>query len=127
MEDILWRFWSDLSSRPSGPLNLRFFLQPAMAILFGIRAGMRDGRDGLPPYFSSLISNTADRRNLLRDGWKDIGKLFLMACLLDAVFQLITMRWIYPIETLIIACVLAVLPYLLARGITDRISSVLKR
>jgi len=41
---------------------------------------------------------------------------------MDIIYQLIVQRWIYPGETVVIAVVLAILPYLLIRGPVNRIA-----
>jgi len=58
----------------------------------------------------------------LKDGWKDIGKLLIMAVVLDGAFQLFVLGWFYPVETLVIAFLLAVVPYALIRELTNRIA-----
>jgi len=50
-----------------------------------------------------------------------VGKVFLIALLLDAVYQLITVRWFYPGEALVTAIVLALVPYVLLRGPANRL------
>ena len=114
--------WEHLGGRADGPLTLRLFIQPAVALILATRAGLKDGRQGRTPYFWNVIFGGAQRKDLLREGWKDIGKLFVMACALDVVYQLIVARWIYPLETLIVAVVLAILPYVIARGIVGRLA-----
>src|SRR5215469_3081070 len=39
-------FWSDFLARFDGPLHFRLFVQPLMAILFAVRDGSRDAREG---------------------------------------------------------------------------------
>lgn len=121
MEDTIARLFNDILGRLDGPLHFRFFLQPAMAIFFAIRDGLRDAREGRPAYFWSLFSEPALRRDLLRDGWKSISKVFIIAAVLDLIYQLIVLRWFYPLETLLVAVLLALVPYLLVRGAVNRI------
>lgn len=59
---------------------------------------------------------------MLRDGWKSVGKVFLFALLLDAVYQIIVLHFVYPGEAIIVAFVLAILPYLILRGLVTRIA-----
>lgn len=120
MEETLMRIWENLIGRTDGPLTLRLFLQPTMATLLAIRAGLKDAREGQPPYLWTIFTNPTHRRDLLQQGWKDVGKVFVMATILDAIYQFITVRWFYPLETLITATVLALLPYLLLRGLVTR-------
>jgi hypothetical protein len=121
MEDLLPRIAENLVGRLHGPMTMRLVLQPCMASFLAIRAGLKDARAGKPPYFWALIYDPAHRRDMLRGGWKDAGKVFVMACILDVIYQLITIRWIYPFETVIVATLLAIVPYLLLRGLVTRI------
>jgi hypothetical protein len=62
---------------------------------------------------------------LLRQGWKDVGKVLLLATILDVIYQLIVHRGVYILELLITAVVLAVIPYILFRGPISRIAKML--
>lgn len=116
------RHWEMLIGRLQGPLSFRFIMQPLVAIILAIRVGVRDGREGRPPYFFwAVFTDPARRQDLIRLAWKDIGKVFVVAVVLDVVYQLIVHRWIYPGQTLIVAVSLAVIPYLLVRGPVTRI------
>jgi hypothetical protein len=121
MDDVITRFFEHLFGRVSGPMNLRLILQPLMALLFAARAGFRDARTGEPPYFWAMFDNPAHKRALLREGWKDVGKVFVIALVLDAVYQIVTVRWIYPVESLVVAVLLAFIPYLVFRGAFTRL------
>ena len=103
-------------------MTLRLLVQPVVAIFFAVRSGLRDAREGRPPYFWALMSNPEHRRDMLRDGWRDVGKVFVIAVLLDIVYQLVVLRWIYPLQTLIVAAALALIPYLLIRGGVTRVA-----
>jgi hypothetical protein len=122
MEEILIRFWDNLIGRVRGPLTFRLMLQPLVASIFAIRAGMKDAREGRTPYLWAIFSNQAERRNLLREGWKDVGKVFIVAILIDFVYQIIAFRWFYPGEALVIAAILSLIPYILIRGPLSRVA-----
>jgi hypothetical protein len=121
MDDTFTRFFNDVFARLDGPLHFRFFLQPAVAIFFAIRDGLRDVRQGRPAYFWSLFTEPDLRRDLLRDGWRSISKVFIIAVVLDLIYQLIVIHWFYPFETLLVAVLLALIPYALVRGPVNRI------
>ena len=121
MEETLARVVHDVFGRLDGPLHFRILLQPTMAIIFAIRDGLKDAREGRPAYFWSLFTEPKLRSELLRNGWKSISKIFIVAVVLDIVYQLIMFRWFYPFETLIVAVLLALIPYLLVRGPVNRI------
>ena len=119
--DTFYRFFHDVFSRLDGPLHFRFFLQPLMAIIFAIRDGRNDARTGRPAYFWSLFTEPTLRGELIRDGWRSVSKIFIVAVVLDVIYQLIALRWFYPFETLLVAVLLALVPYVLIRGIVNRI------
>ena len=122
MEDIIARFFANLSGRPSGPMSFRFLLQPTMAALFAFRAGLQDARTGQPAYFWAMLGDRAHRRELLRQGWKAVAKVFTLALILDLVYQVVELKWIYPVEAIVVAFTLAFLPYLLLRGPVNRVA-----
>ena len=121
MDNTLFRVVHDLFARLDGPLHFRFFLQPGMAIFLAIRDGLKHSREGAPPFFWSLFNDPGHRRELLLDAWKSISKVFIIAVLLDVVYQIIVIRWFYPFETVLVAILLAVVPYILVRGPVNRI------
>ena len=122
MEEMVIRFWENLMGRVGGPMTFRLILQPVMAAIFAIRSGRKDAREGKPAYFWALFTDSAHRRDMLRDGWKSVGKIFVIAIVIDLVYQLIVFRWFYPGEALLVAAILAFIPYLVIRGPVNRIS-----
>ena len=50
LEEALARGWENLVGRWGGPMSFRFLIQPAVAILFAIRAGLKDARLDKPPF-----------------------------------------------------------------------------
>lgn len=112
-----------LIGRTAGPLAFRFILQPLASILFAIRSGLHDARAGRPPFLSrSMFARPARRSELLRQMWGDIYKVFIVALLLDVIYSMIVHRWIYPGQTILVAVVLTIAPYLLLRGPVTRIA-----
>jgi hypothetical protein len=120
MDDVLMRFFGNLLDRIGGAMSFRLVLQPAMATLFAVRAGWQDGLAGRRAYFWSILSVPEDRRELLREGWKAVAKVFVMAIVVDTIYQAIELRWFYPGEAIVVAFVLAFVPYLLIRGPVGR-------
>ena len=126
MEELLTRIADNLVSRLHGPLTFRLLLQPSIAIFFAVRAALRDARENRAPYFWALTYDPTHRREMLHQGWRDVGKVFVLAVILDVVYQVLVIRWVYPGETLIVAAVLAFLPYLLLRGLVTRIARAVR-
>lgn len=123
--EAIMRGWDNFVARTSGPLNLRFFIQPAIGIIMALRAGLHDAREGRPAYLWSIFSNPASRQDLLQQGWKDMAITFLIAMILDCVYQLIVHKGIYFLELLFTTTLLALIPYLILRGPFNRIARLL--
>ena len=120
--ELLRRTVDELLGRASGPLHFRLLIQPTVAAFLAVRAGMRDARTGQPAFLWEVITNKDARGQLLRSGWKDVGKVFLIALVLDTVYQLIALRAVRPLQTLIVAVALAIVPYVLIRGPVTRLT-----
>lgn len=127
MENELARFWGDLADRLGGPLSFRLVLQPAIAVFFGIRDGLKDAKQGAPAYFWAILSDPAQRRPMSHSGWTSIAKVFFAALAIDAVYQMIVLRFVYPGEALVVAAALAIVPYLVIRGPVNRVARSWRR
>ncbi len=121
MDELLTRFFENLVGRVHGPMNFRLILQPCMAILFAVLDGRKDALAGRAPYFWGLFTDPGNRREMLQSGWKSVGKIFVLALILDAIYQFIVVRWFYPGEAIVVAIVLAIIPYVLLRGPANRL------
>jgi hypothetical protein len=69
----------------------------------------------------AFFRDAANRSKLLRAGWKDLARLFIVAVLVDFVYEIVVFHWIYPGQSLIVAATAAVPPYLLVRGPFNRL------
>jgi hypothetical protein len=114
-------FIDGLMARLQGPMSFRFLIQPVMAIIFAIRDGRKDAHEGRSPYFWDLFSDPEHRHERLKSGWKSVSKVFILAIILDIVFQFIVFHKFRPGAGLIAGVVLAIIPYLLLRGPVNRI------
>jgi hypothetical protein len=83
---------------------------------------LNDAKAGKPPYFWALITDPGHRTDMVRDGWKSVGKVFVIALVLDVVYQVMVLRFVYPGEAIIVAFVLAIVPYLILRGLVNRLT-----
>jgi hypothetical protein len=120
--DMIERGWDNFLARPNGSLNLRFYIQPTMAGLLALRAGVQDARQGRRGYLWALLTIPQRRFQLLHDGWRGARTPFAIAIALDCIYQLITVRFIYPLELLFTATLLALVPYALLRGPFNRVA-----
>lgn len=123
MEELLQKFAEQLLGRIEGPMNFRLLLQPAIACFLAFRDGSVDAKNGHPPYFWSLFTRPEHRAERLRQGWKSISKVFVVAILLDLVFQYMTNHQLIPRQAVILAFILAIIPYLAVRGLVTRVRS----
>ena len=121
MDPIIARISHNMVERVTGPMHFRLLLQPGMATFFAIRDGLRDARESKPPYFWGLFTDKGEREAMAKNGWKSVGKVFILAVVLDVIYQLIEHRWtVYPGEAALVAIILAIVPYLLIRGPVNR-------
>src|SRR4030095_6853570 len=108
-------------------MKFRFILQPLMSLIYAVIAGIRDAKKGSTPFAKALWTEKENRKLLYTELWKDVGKVFIIAILVDIVYQLImifsrqTQPEFYPLEVIITAFVLAIVPYLILRGPVNRI------
>jgi hypothetical protein len=119
-------FWTDFISRFDGPLHFRLFVQPLMAILFAIRDGRRDAREGRSAYLWAVVTDPAQRHYLLHSAWKGISKVFVLAFVLDIVYQFLEWHGLKGLQALLTAIILAVIPYVLLRGPINRLAQIVR-
>lgn len=121
MYDIFERIAQNLFDRVDAPMAIRLVIQPTMAAILATRDGIRDARQGRAPFGWSLFREPEHRRQRLRDGWRSMRKVFFVALVVDVIYQMIQLGWVYLGEALIVAQVVALVPYVLIRGPVNRI------
>jgi hypothetical protein len=114
------RFFEDMVARLSRPVRLRFNLQPAMAILLGVRDGVKDSRAGSAPFLWGLAFHGGRRTELLRSAFASVRNLLAIAILLGIVSQFLIFREIHPGAALLLGPVLIGVPYALTPALTNR-------
>lgn len=115
-----------LLARVEGPMSLRLIMQPLVALIFSIRDGVKDAEQGSPPFFWAIFTDPDHRKELVANGWKSIGKVFIIAVVLDLVFQYSVFSALRPIGALLAGSILALLPYIVLRGPVNRLICYLK-
>lgn len=121
------RVIEQLFGRVTGPMKFRFILQPLMALAIAIQAGIRDAREHRPPFLWTLLTDDRERRPLLRSAWRDVSVVFIVALTLDSVYQLWVLNVLRPLHAVIVAALLAFVPYITARGLVTRIARRMRR
>jgi hypothetical protein len=119
--------WEGIVARLDGPFHFRFIGQPLMASVLAVIDGIKDAKMGKPPYFWAVIVTPGHRKELLRDGWKSICKVFIVAMLLEGLYQVIVHQLDYRGYFLVAAFTLAIFPYLILRGPTNRLVTRLRK
>jgi len=115
------RIWQNLLDRPGGPMTFRFILQPIMATIAALYDGIKDARTGRSPYLWTILTNSAKRGGRLREGLVSTARVILLGLCMDLIYQFIEFDTFHPAEAVIIALLLAFVPYLLLRGPCGRI------
>ncbi|HTI83012.1 MAG TPA: hypothetical protein VL614_21380 [Acetobacteraceae bacterium] len=117
---VFQRIWHDLVERPEGPLSFRFILQPLMAVVSAILDGLRDARTIRSPFFRALIFEPQHRMARLVEALNAIARIILLGLVMDIIYQVIVFKRFYPVEAVIVALLLAVVPYVVLRGLITR-------
>jgi hypothetical protein len=120
--EVIQRMWTNLIRRPDGPMSFRFILQPSMAAIAAIHDGVKDARTGRTPFFWTILREPQKRTERLNEGLNATARIILLGIAMDVVYQRIELKTFYPVEALIIAILLAFVPYLLMRGPVTRIA-----
>jgi hypothetical protein len=120
---VRMRVVQNVVDRINGPMNFRFYLQPVIASICAIIAGLKDAKADKPPYFWSLLTGRARRLDGIKDGWKSVGKVIVVALVLDIVYQIIVLRFVYPGEVVVVALIVVIAPYLILRGLITRLAA----
>lgn len=120
--DVGQRIWENLKARPTGPMAFRFILQPLMAAIVAAHDGFEDARLGRTPFFWTVLSDPEKRGRRLREGLVATGRIILLGLLVDVIYQYVVLHTLYPGEAVLVALLLALLPYFLLRGPAARIA-----
>jgi hypothetical protein len=118
--EVRARLWQNLFERPGGPMVFRFFLQPTMAAIAAWRDGLNDARTGRSPFFMGAVADPAQRTVRLNEALVATARIILLGLVMDGIYQAIEFNYFHPAEAVIIALLLAFVPYLLLRGLFAR-------
>jgi len=125
--ELFNRVVNNFIERTEGPMSLRFVLQPTMSLIFAVKAAIKDAKNNTVPFLWRFASSKDQKQEIAKEGWKDFGKIFIIGTILDIIYQLVvifglkTQDKFYPLESLIVAFILAIVPYLLFRGPLNRV------
>lgn len=114
-------FSEGLARRLSGPASFRFILQPLIATIAGIRDGVSDAKLGLPPYGVAVLFDSDSRVQLLGAALKRTAIPLVVGVVIDMVVQWMLFQRVLRYAAILVGVLLVGLPYVVARGLTNRI------
>ena len=120
--EVHHRFWNDMFARFGGPMTFRFFLQPTMAGIAALHDGIRDAREGHKSFFWTAWRDPTRQTGRLREGMIATARILLLGISLDVIYQFKMLNAFYPAEAVVIAILLAVVPYFVFRWIVERVA-----
>ncbi len=125
--EVLQTIVERVIARVTGPLSMRFMLQPLMAILLGIRDGRLDAKAGNPPFVMEVVFHPADRKKAVRSALKSLLVPIVVGSVLDAIAQYLIFQQVRPFWAVVVGTLMMGLPYCAARGLTNRIVTGMRK
>ncbi len=120
--EVNHRIWTDIADRIHGPMTFRFYLQPTMALIAALPDGIRDARLGHKSFFWSAWADSNVSTGRLREGLIATARVILLGISMDVIYQFKALLRFYPVEALIMAIMLAVIPYFIFRWLVERVA-----
>lgn len=112
-------FFEGIARVLGGKGQLRLIIQPAVAIVLGIRLGIADARAGEGPFVLRLFRH---REHLVRRALSDVVVPFAVAIGIDLILQYYTLGYVRPLAAVLVGLLLVWLPFSIARGLANRIA-----
>ncbi len=122
MKEWLLNFAQDLIGRVQGPLSFRLILQPTVAIILAVRAGVLEARE-----MSSGNEVHPKHWHLLLRGILLIIRLVIAVVVIDWIYQFYVVGELHGGESFTVSLILAVIPFFVVRALTRRIALRVRR
>jgi hypothetical protein len=105
-----------------GKFQIRLILQPIVAIVLGLRAGIADAKAGRAPFIKELVlaHEHRSRRAALKEAVRDALVPLIVAFLIDSILQHMINGRVRPLVALIVGGLLVFLPFLIMRALANR-------
>ena len=120
--EVIVRIWRNLVGRTDGSMTFRFVLQPIMATLAACLDGVKDARTGRTPFLWTVVNVPAKRAIRLNEAMIATARIILLGLIMDTIYQFIEFKLFHPAEAVLIALLLAFVPYVLLRGLVARLA-----
>jgi hypothetical protein len=116
------RFWTDVFGRLHGPMTLRFYLQPTLALVAALKDGTKDVTLGHKAFFWTALWDPTQPRGRLREGLASTSQMALVGLAMDLIYQFKVFDRFYPVEAVMMVLLLAVMPYFVVRWIVEHVA-----
>jgi hypothetical protein len=120
--EVHQRFWADIFDRLHGPMTFRFYLQPTMALIAALHDGIKDTRSGHKSFSWTALWDPTQKGGRLREGLTSTARVVLLGLSMDGIYQFKVFDRFYPVEALMMAILLAVIPYFVFRSIVEYVA-----
>ncbi len=107
-----------------GKGTLRFFIQPALAVVLGVIHGIRDHRHGRAPYLIGLVHAHGRRLAKLGGALREILIPLCIAVIFSELFQYVNRSRISIGYGVLYAVLFVAIPYFITRALANRIAGV---
>jgi len=114
-------FWQGILETAEGRGQLRFIVQPIMAIILGVRLGITDAKTGEDPFLLRLFVKGKHRAELAKHAFTDALLPFGLAVVIDSILQYFALGYVRPGAAVVVGALIVWLPFSLARSFTNRI------
>ena len=104
-----------------GKVQIRLILQPLIAIILGLRFGVRDAKAGDRPFFHALAQGEGHRGTLLKKAARDVITPLIVAVIIDSILQQLINHRIRPFAAVVVGGILVFLPFLIVRALANRV------
>jgi len=113
--------WDTITRSLSGRGQFRLILQPAMAVILGVRLGIHDARHGEPPFVLRLLTTPMQRWKLLKRSVREAALPLVVALVMDSLLQYWASRYVRPLAAVLVGGLLVWLPFITARALSNRV------
>jgi hypothetical protein len=96
-------------------------VQPLVAMLLGLRFGIRDAKQGRTPILKAAAEAGGKRGGVLAHAARDAIVPLVVALVLDCILQQMINGRIRPLAAVIVGGLLVFLPFLIVRALANRI------
>ena len=127
MNELAQKVVEGIVARVAGPMSFRFIMQPAIAVLLGIRDGRLDAKAGTPPYIFHLLFKPAGRHRAISSALRSLLTPVIVGTVLDAIAQFLIFQRVHLLPALYVGAFVMGVPYSLARGISNRVITAMRK